>query len=119
MKERTPYLFLNQLAILFTQASTRSQWLGSSKTGVIHFVKKKKKMGMWVVNGLLQTATDAIQREKWITVKRGQRSHTSLMVKGDSHQAGKASEMENLKSEYLFMNRTERRAANSCEEGGK
>lgn len=64
---------------------------------------------MWVVNGLLQTATDAIQREKWITVKRGQRSHTSLMVKGDSHQAGKASEMENLKSEYLFMNRTERR----------
>lgn len=42
MKERTPYLFLNQLAILFTQASTRSQWLGSSKTGVIHFVKKKK-----------------------------------------------------------------------------
>lgn len=41
------------------------------------------------------------------------------MVKGDSHQAGKASEMENLRSEYLFMNRTERRAANSCEEGGK
>lgn len=67
---------------------------------------------MWVVNGFLQTATDPIQREKWITLKRGQRSHTSLMVKGESHQAGKSSDMENLKSEFFFfffVNRTERR----------
>ena len=83
---------------------------------------------MWVVNGFLQTATDPIQREKWITLKRGQRSHTSLMVKGESHQAGKSSDMENLKSEFFFFffcqqDREKgdrgRMAANNCEERGK